>query len=293
MYVARMANECGLDKWTSVSQVDHAVSKKITGPYEFHDVAIGVWSHNPAPITLPDGTFAIFHIGNGLHDGNVTDCSNGNDRVLFSEPSSSLSSSGSTVHTSSSLYGPWEPLENNTLPGCNNPAPFVHSNGTIYIVCQEKLYRTESIYNNWTFVSNVSHPNGPSAIYEDPYLYVDHRGHFHLLYHAYQTFTAQTCVNSTVSAHAYSEDGFVWYSNPEQPYSTQVQMAGGSTVTVSTRERPKLFFDKNGYPTHLFNGVCSATSCPPPLGPKTGCVDCKAAGYWDYTLVSELVTSSN
>jgi hypothetical protein len=294
MYVARMANECGLEYWTTVSQVDHAISKTITGPYEFHDKAIDVWSHNPAPVTLPDGTFAIFHIGNGVHSGNVTDCSknlNSTKQMKIDDQDVMVNGEeeiGSTIHVSRSLYGPWEPLQNNTLPSCNNPAPFVHSNGTIFIVCNLHLYRTESIRTNWTLVSNVSAPNGPQAIYEDPYLYVDHRGHFHLLFHAYKTFPADTCVNSTVSAHAYSEDGFVWHSNPVQPYDTQVEMHNGTIVTVSTRERPKMFFDKNGHPTHLFNGVCSATSCPPPEGPHTGCVDCKCSGYWDYTLISAL-----
>ena len=56
---------------------------------------------------------------------------------------------------------------------------------------------------------------------------------------------------------------------------------------MSTRERPKLFFDHTGQMTHLFNGVCSATACPPPGGPATGCVDCKYKA-WDYTLVAPL-----
>ena len=36
---------------------------------------------------------------------------------------------GSVIHLSKSLSGPWEPLTENTLPDCNNPAPFVSSNG--------------------------------------------------------------------------------------------------------------------------------------------------------------------
>ena len=38
---------------------------------------------------------------------------------------------GSTIHVAKSLDGPWEPLINK-LGGCNNPAPWVHPNGTIY-----------------------------------------------------------------------------------------------------------------------------------------------------------------
>jgi len=73
--------------------------------------------------------------------------------------------------------------------------------------------------------------------------------------------------------------------SPQSPYGTQVEMSDGTTVTVATRERPKMWFDKNGKKTHLFNGVCSAAACP--NGPSTGCVDCKYSD-WDYTLVQPL-----
>ncbi len=41
----------------------------------------------------------------------------------------------SSIHVSKSLSGPWAPLSGNTLPSCNNPAPLVHPNGTLYVVC--------------------------------------------------------------------------------------------------------------------------------------------------------------
>jgi len=95
-------------------------------------------------------------------------------------------------------------------------------------------------------------------------------------------------VDTLVSAHAWSADGFNWTFSPVQPYTSQVKLSTGETITVSTRERPKLYFDKAGRMTHLFNGVCSAQACPG--GPPPGCVDCKVAGFWDYTLVVALDT---
>ena len=70
----------------------------------------------------------------------------------------------------------------------------------------------------------------------------------------------------------------------------QVALTSGETITVATRERPKLVVDAAGRKTHLVNGVCSAPACPD--GPPTGCVDCKYAN-WDYTLVQPLVTSTS
>eukprot|EP00656_Telonema_subtile_P017684 TRINITY_DN19527_c0_g1_i3.p1 TRINITY_DN19527_c0_g1~~TRINITY_DN19527_c0_g1_i3.p1 ORF type:complete len:160 (+),score=29.22 TRINITY_DN19527_c0_g1_i3:97-576(+) len=122
-------------------------------------------------------------------------------------------------------------------------------------------------------------------------LYTDQRDNFHLLYHVYNTNQERKqCVTSTVSAHVFSEDGFTWHTSPTQPYSTQVAVLDRtsgqvSAITVSTRERPKILFDKAGKMTHLFNGVCSAHACPD--GPPTGCVDCKYAN-WDYNLIAPL-----
>ena len=130
---------------------------------------------------------------------------------------------------------------------------------------------------------------GPVGTYEDPFLYSDQRGSWHLLYHVYNTTEnpphGHECVNSTVSAHAYSLDGFHWFVSPHQPYTTQILLTSGETITVATRERPKLWFDKHGQVTHLFTAVCGAPNCP--NGPPTGCVDCKFDN-WDYTLVQPL-----
>lgn len=71
--------------------------------------------------------------------------------------------------------GPWIPLEPNTLGGCNNPAPWVHPNGTIFIVCKDLLLRSEdSISGPWSQVSQFTHDGGPYGSYEDPYLYASY-----------------------------------------------------------------------------------------------------------------------
>ena len=65
IFVSVMTNGCPLSTWTTNSRIDHGVSEHITGPYKFVDVAVPTWAHNPAPIALPDGTYAIVHIGAG------------------------------------------------------------------------------------------------------------------------------------------------------------------------------------------------------------------------------------
>jgi len=293
IYVSRMTNACPLSYWGKNSRIDHAVSNSITGPYEFKDPAVNTWAHNAAPITLHDGSYAIVHIGDGSGPPDGGHNCTPPDRHDNLEPwhynvDLHVPTAGSTIHVSKTLSGPWKPLSPNTLGGCNNPAPWVHTNGTIYILCGGTMKRAENISGPWTNVASVHHSGGPSGNYEDPYLYMDKRGHFHCIYHVYNTHEDKNqCVNSTVSAHIFSMDGYKWYTSKIQPYTTQIALSTGKTITVSTRERPKLFFDKSGQMTHLFNGVCSAIACPPPLGPKTGCVDCKYKN-WDYTLVTPL-----
>lgn len=301
MYVSAMTNGCPLSTWTHNSRIDHAESDSIVGPYKFVDVAVPTWAHNAAPIALKDGSYAIVHIGTGEGPAsggkNCTHQSYDDEWERMSPASlenaaathaSSPTSGGSTIHVSTSLEGPWRPLEPNRLGGCNNPAPWVHINGSIFIVCGLSMKRAESISGPWATVSTFTHAGGPAGNYEDPFLYIDARG-FHLIYHVYSTHEnpphGHECVNSTVSAHSFSADGFHWFMSEEPPYGTQVDMADGSVTTVATRERPKLFIDSTGRKTHLINGVCSASACPE--GPPTGCVDCKYAN-WDYTLVAPL-----
>ena len=137
---ATQANECPLSTWGRNSRIDHGVSDTITGPYTLKDVAIPTWAHNSAPIALKDGTYAIVHIGDGTGAPNGgTNCNKtGWELEVPFDPRASLASStaaaaGSTIHVSKSLDGPWTPLSPNTLGNCNNPAPWVHSNGTIYM----------------------------------------------------------------------------------------------------------------------------------------------------------------
>jgi hypothetical protein len=85
MFVSRMTNDCLLVDYGKNSRIDHVVSTTgPTGPYTFRDVALPTFSHNAAPITLPDGTFAIFHVGagTGAADGGNNCTANSSVRTL-------------------------------------------------------------------------------------------------------------------------------------------------------------------------------------------------------------------
>jgi hypothetical protein len=347
LFVSAMTNSCPLSTWKQNSRIEHAVADTVVGPYEFSDIAIPTWSHNAAPVQLHDGSYAIFHIGDGtgpaaggknctpgasctshvagwtctgnvcasdggadLGDcgadlgepalscakGDTAGCANAAAQVCdatpgcvafglspawkseqsaklfskslvltnnidwnvwqkastdgaapleFARPATLATTAGSTIHVSKSLNGPWAPLEPNTLGGCNNPAPWVLGNGTIYCLCGNEVHRAESISGPWTVISTLSHSGGPLGTYEDPFLYNDVRG-WHLIYHVFNGTEhpppGHECADSTVSAHAFSIDGYEWHMSPLSPYGTQVDLSNGTTVTVSTRERPKIWY---------------------------------------------------
>ena len=187
----------------------------------------------------------------------------------------------------------------------------VHRNGTVYCTCNRiprPLFRTDDIDSGvWTHVTDLVFPASWSNAYchvEDPYLYMDARGNFHLLTHSYDFRDGwpanpnQTQPN-LVSNHGYSSDGLSWTFDDEPPYFATITFGDGSRQNFSTLERPHLVFDAAGEPTHLVNGaspfwlgpdghpcsLCGATS-----GSAHSCVVCKTTlGIdWTYTLVQPL-----
>lgn len=139
--------------------------------FKFADIALGSFSHNASPLRATNGSYLLFHIGRG--DAN---------------------SSSSFLHHSESPSGPWIPLAG---PYCNNPAPMIHPNGTFFVGCNNggfEIYRTDNPFNdsneNWEFVTTMDFPKEwkypqDELRSEDPYLWADHNGNFHLLAHRY------------------------------------------------------------------------------------------------------------
>jgi hypothetical protein len=190
LFVSRMTNDCNLVEYSKNSRIDHAVSATgPTGPFIFRDVAIPTWSHNAAPITLPDGSFAIFHVGAGTGSPNGgVNCTNSSRQpsVLGATFQDLARDDRSTygVHVSRSLDGPWTAVPG--VKACNNPAPWVHPNGTIYLWCGS-LLRADSIAGPYTRVGNQTLSGvGVQGHLEDPQIWTDKRGNWHCLFHVFQ-----------------------------------------------------------------------------------------------------------
>ena len=66
LFVAGFVGGCGLGGWELNSQIIHAVGSHPAGPFNFSDVALPVWHHNPHTIRDPaTGTYLLYTVGCG------------------------------------------------------------------------------------------------------------------------------------------------------------------------------------------------------------------------------------
>lgn len=278
LLVTEIVNHCGLTAWGSNSRVIHATSNNLLGPYTYQNEAIPVWSHNPHIIVdRSSGTpvYLLFHIGSGDATSGIKNCAGNAANTSESAPSTMAPLASGVLHTASNPAGPWTPQNPPGLGGCNNPAPYVYPNGSILLFCWQggnMIYTTDSWKGPWTGRQIVWSGDAGVGTWEDPFIWRDKKGVFKLIAHVYTTNSAHYW--DRISGFGYSYDGIHWTRKPFQPYTNYIQSVNGTNVFYTTRERPKIFFDKDGTtPLALFTGVASGTNC----------FDCKLQSGTDYT----------
>lgn len=159
---------------------------------------------------------------------------------------------GGSIWTASSAYGPFSKMVGVRYPS-NNPAP-VHYNGAWYMTNQKTLeiYTTPRLGEPWTVFANVSHEDVPENwMIEDPFLWIDQRGSWHIVNHAYNNYEFSSCGSSLVSAHFFSANGKDWHNLGLEPYGHTVRYDDGTSHTYTTLERPNIHFDAAGQMTHI------------------------------------------
>merc|ERR1712217_51793 len=110
----------------------------------------------------------------------------------------------------------------------------------------------------WTVYANLTLPvptgkGTKVGALEDPFMWVDRRGNWHILNHAYDIRQTDHCANSTLSAHSFSPDGRTWHmlSPKVEPYGHTVLYEDGSSHMYITLERPNIHFNSQKQMTHL------------------------------------------
>jgi len=81
---------------------------------------------------------------------------------------------------------------------------------------------------------------------EDPYIYKDKRGNYHIVYHDMQ--------GSDLGGHAFSQDGKKWYNGNVPCYTGEIRFEDGTSKKFKKRQRPQLIV-QDGIPLYLYTGV--------------------------------------
>lgn len=144
------------------------------------------------------------------------------DYLLFHIGKGAASPSSSFMHHSSSPGGPWVPAK--TSPGgCNNPAAAFHPNGTLFLICNHMQITSASTWDQaWQPMRSLGKVGGDhNRHWEDPTLWFDRRGNFHILYHVY-CLLPYSAGKECYSGHAFSADGFNWTFSEVEPFGGTV-----------------------------------------------------------------------
>lgn len=276
-------------------------------------------THKPCP-----GCYYLFHIGSGSPQKTVVNCTAGAAGAANSAAAAAFTpfdvleaTSSSLLHRSKTPAGPWEPLPSIANTGCNNPAPAFAKNGTLFVLCNSNaIWKTDTpdVSAGWNKVATVDLNASPwvtpgTSDYvriEDPYLWCDANGNWHLFCHRYDyrdgwPINPNQTEPVLVSGHAFSKDLHEWhYSMGQQPFDPWVTFEDGTRQNFSTLERPHLVFNDAGVPTHSVHGASPVWAqygdhhpcevCPARPGTEHSCVVCKTSTYysWTYTLTQEL-----
>lgn len=236
---------CGLSAWQTHSQIVETTSAKIDGPYKRLKEVLPPEHHNPSVHVSPTtGHWHLFSISgpSGPIERMVSTDEGktwGNPITISPEqnPGPLLMSDGSTR-----LFFRGD--------GMNIPSPTCSDEGISMQVCPSE--------------NEPCHPSTGDPIIshtgEDPSVFVDHRGNYHILFNA----LPYKCVPKfQQGGHAWSKDGIEWSTPRVGAFDTTVQFTDGSNMKCERRERPQMVLGKDGMPLALISAV---TGCPRALG---------------------------
>jgi hypothetical protein len=235
--------------WTVIYYA-HGTASSIEGPYNWSNPNISSTAINPAALVVPNATAT---------GGTVYSLWIGGD-----------------IWVADDAAGPYEATYKNPMPSNTAPAFF---NGSIYVTDQgtQTIMTATSLAGPWSVYSTIAHPPGMQYTVEDPFLYIDARGSFHIINHAYNTGQRDRCTSSWVSSHFFSADGKTGtWGHTDQPYGHAVLFDDGTWHSYCTLERPGLNFDAaTGRLTHIHFAADLVTGDEGCAARNKGCVDCK------------------
>jgi hypothetical protein len=272
LFLAEFTDGCGLDYWSPYSRIIRAESiSGPAGPYVFATEVVGTFSHNPTVVfSKSDNEYLLYYIG-CPYEPNMATCtppqfSCGPGNFLNGESGISLQSSPDLIE--------WSPV-GQIFSGANsnawdadvtNPSPlplYSPENKTSEILLVYRGCPYNCSGNELINIATASDVEGSytrkqadpifMASNEDPFVWKDKRGHFHMLLHSLE-LEGGFGDGPKVGRHAFARawDGAWTFDNETLAFNTTVQYTQGPEVDFFRRERPQLFFSEDGEMTPLF-----------------------------------------
>mmetsp|Transcript_13508 Transcript_13508/g.19770 ORF Transcript_13508/g.19770 Transcript_13508/m.19770 type:complete len:596 (+) Transcript_13508:169-1956(+) len=233
------STRCGLNFWQTQSQVAHATSPTLQGPYVRQKAVVAPFAHNPTVRYSPNNpsVWHMYYISH--HDGPVQ------------------------VITSSDYGQTWSPPTK--ISPFQNPAPLMKDDGTLWLYHRNDHLQMEdkdSCSDEGIRLSMCSSPTSPCTEFdettkeintkkkkpivkhtaEDPFVFIDTRGNYHMLANA---LPYKCLPKKQQGGHAWSKDGITWSDMRVGAFTANVQLMDGTTMSCERRERPQLVFDLN------------------------------------------------
>ena len=233
---------CGLNLWQTHSQVTHATSSNVDGPYARVKPVITTYSHNPT-LHSYNSAYYLYYISK--YDGPIKVVST-NDLDTWS----------SSIQVSDK----------------QNPAPFINQNGTLDLyyrddynlpkpscsdegigkqTCPSPTSPCQSSLNNPIFKHTA----------EDPSIFQDIRGNYHMLLN---TLPYKCVPKYNQGGHAWSRDGIHWSEPRVGAFNTTISYYDDDKIksfTCERRERPQMILHPDTKVPYAL--VSAVTNCDP------------------------------
>ena len=236
---------CGLSAWQTHSRIVEATSTEVDGPFKRLKVVLPPEHHNPSVHISPTtGHWHLFTIGGPT--GPI-------ERIISTDEGRTWSN----------------PM---TISPEQNPGPVMMPDGTTRLfyrgdgmdipspTCSDEGISMQICPSD----KEPCHPSNGTPIIshtgEDPSVFIDHRGNYHMLFNA----LPYKCVPKLQQGgHAWSKDGIEWSTPRVGAFDTTIQFTDGSSMKCERRERPQMVLGEDKLPLAMISAV---TGCPRSLG---------------------------
>jgi hypothetical protein len=265
--------------WMVASEVVHATSKTVEGPYKFSDVALpargaqywdGRSTHNPR-VVRAGGKYILYYMGSTHPFDDIAD----GKTLTLDSPYATVGRSNKRigVAVATNPFGPWKRNDApilDTKPGTfysfltSNPAPWIEKDGSVVLVFKGRAYKDKYPFHGPMSIGVARAPSyaGPyTVVSEEPIFSVDHVGEVEDPYiwrdaDGYHMLAKDQRGGITGEKHggllAHSADAIHWQVDKSpRAYSRTLKWTDGTEQTMGQLERafPML---ENGVLTHVF-----------------------------------------